>query len=128
RLFPNDTVAILGAVLASLAMPRIYSVAHPAPLALGEALAIAALWMLVESRRDARWHIPLTLTGAALVVTHHLSSYFFVVAALGLVVVRELVWPHRWSYRFPTRELAFLAAFLVGTLAYWFEFPGAFAA
>lgn len=128
RLLPNDTVAILGAVLGSLFMPRIYSVAHPAPLALGEALVIAALWMLVESRRDIRWYLPLTLTAGALVITHHLSSYFFVVSALGLIVLTELVWPRRWSRRFPTRELVFLAAFLAGTLVYWFDYSQSFSA
>jgi hypothetical protein len=126
RLFPNDTVAILGAVLGSLFMPRIYSVAHPAPLALGEALGIAALWMLLETRKDARWYLPLGLTGAALVITHHLSSYFFVVGALGLIVVTELVWPGRWSRAFPVVELGFLAAFLGGAFVYWFDYSGSF--
>jgi hypothetical protein len=126
RLFPNDTVAILGAVLGSLAMPRIYSVAHPAPLAIGEALGIAMLWMLVESRRDVRWYVPLTLTGTALIFTHHLSSYFFVAGAIGLLVVSELVWPRRWSRRFPVRELGFLATFLLGAFAFWFDVPRAY--
>lgn len=128
RLLPNDTVAILGAILGSLLIPRIYSVAHPAPLALGEALVLVTLWMLVESRRDVRWYVPLTITCAALVMTHHLSSYFFVVCALGLIVVTELVWPRRWSVRFPTRELVFLAAFLGGTLVYWFDYSRSFTA
>jgi hypothetical protein len=126
RLVPNDTVAILGAVLGSLFMPRIYSVAHPAPLALGEALGLAALWMLVETRRDARWYLPLGVTGAALVITHHLSSYFFVVGALGLIVLTELLWPGRWSRRFPVVELGFLAAFLGGAFVYWFDYSGSF--
>jgi hypothetical protein len=121
RLVPHDTVAILGATLGSLFMPRMFSVAHPAPLAIGDFFVIAIVWMFLEGRRDVRWYLPLSVTSAALVVTHHLSMYFFLVSAIGLVVLTELVWPRRWSVRFPLREFVFLGVLITGTLAYWFE-------
>ncbi|MCW6167444.1 MAG: hypothetical protein LVQ64_03245, partial [Thermoplasmatales archaeon] len=120
RLFPHDGVALLGAALASVFMPRVFSIAHAAPLALGDFLVVAALWMFVESRRDLRWYLPLSLAGGALIVTHHLSTFFFLLSALGAVVVLELWRPGLWSRRFPTRELAFLAGMSTATLAFWF--------
>jgi len=120
RLYPHDTVALLAAAVASVVMPRMFSIAHPAPLALGDFLCVAALWMLVESRHDVRWYVPLSLVSGALILTHHLSSYFFVVSALGGILLLELWKPGLWSRRFPTRELAFVAAFLTGTFAFWF--------
>ena len=120
RIYPHDTVALLGAALASVAMPRLFSIAHPAPLALGDFLCVAALWMLVESRRDVRWFLPLALSAGALIVTHHLSSYFFAVSALGGIVLLELWHPGLWSRRFPLREFVFLAAFVSATFLFWF--------
>jgi hypothetical protein len=120
RLYPHDTVALLAAAIASVAMPRLFSLAHPAPLALGDFLGVAALWMFVEGRTDRRWYLPLALTGGTLIVTHHLSTYFFVIGALGGVVLLELWRPGLWSRRFPTREFAFLGAFLTVTFVYWF--------
>jgi len=120
RLYPHDTVALVAAGVASLVMPRLFSIAHPAPLALGDFLCVGAVWMLVESRRDVRWYLPLSVTSAALIVTHHLSSYFFVVSALGAVFLLEMWRPGLWSRRFPTRELVFVAAFITGTFAFWF--------
>jgi hypothetical protein len=120
RLYPNDHVALLASALASVAMPRIFSLAHPAPLALGDLLAVSALWMLVESRRDARWFVLLVPTSAALIVTHHLSSYFFALGALGGLVALELWRPGLWSRRFPSREFAFLAGFVTATFGFWF--------
>jgi hypothetical protein len=121
RLWPNDTVAILGAALATVFIPRMFSLAHPAPLALGDFLVVGGLWMFFEGRRDARWYVPLTIVAAALIVTHHLSSYFFAVSAVGLVIVTELAWPRRWSVRFPDRELVFVGAFLLCAFAFWFS-------
>ena len=120
RLYPNDHVALLASAVSSVAMPRMFSLAHPAPLALGDLLVVAALWMFVESRRDARWYVLLVPTCAALIVTHHLSSYFFAVSALGAVVFLELWRPGLWSRRFPSREFAFVALFVTGTFAFWF--------
>jgi len=126
RLYPNDTIAILGAGFATVAMPRLFSLAHPAPLALGDLLVVAGLWMFVEGRRDARWYLPLALSSAALIVTHHLSSYFLLVGVVGGLVLFELWRPGRWSQRFPMRELVFALAFTLGLLAYWFEYATAF--
>jgi hypothetical protein len=120
RLYPHDSVALLAAGIASVAMPRLFSLAHPAPLALGDFLGVAGLWMFVEGRRDARWYVPLTMTGGALIVTHHLSSYFFVVGALGGLFFLEMWRPGLWSRRFPTREFLFLGGFATATFLFWF--------
>lgn len=120
RIYPNDTVAVLAAAIASVVMPRMFTIAHPAPVALGDFLCVAALWMFVESRHDLRWFLPLSLTGGALIVTHHLSSYFFAASALGGLLFLELWRPGLWSRRFPTRELAFVAAFVSATFVFWF--------
>lgn len=120
RLYPHDMVALLAAGLASVAMPRLFSLAHAAPLALGDLLGVAALWMFLETRQDRRWFLPLSLTGGALIITHHLSTYFFVVGALGGLLLLELWRPGLWSRRFPVREFAFLGSFLTVTFLFWF--------
>jgi len=120
RLYPNDTVALLAAAIASVAMPRLFSIAHPAPLALGDFLGVAALWMFLETRRDARWYLPLAVTSGALIVTHHLSTYFFAVAAVGGLLFLELWRPGLWSRRYPARELVYLGGFLTATFVFWF--------
>ncbi|HTS32992.1 MAG TPA: hypothetical protein VMI55_03520 [Thermoplasmata archaeon] len=120
RLYPHDLTALLGASLASVAMPRLFTLAHAAPASLGDLLAVASLWMFLESRREVRWYLPLALTGGALIVTHHLSTYFFVLGALGGLLLLELWRPGLWSHRFPTRELVFLGSFVTATLLFWF--------
>ncbi|MCI4335430.1 MAG: hypothetical protein L3K04_07390 [Thermoplasmata archaeon] len=121
RLWPVDSVAILGAAFAAVMMPRAFSMAHPAPLGPGDLFAVAALWMFVEGRTDARWYAPLAFTGGALILTHHLSAYFFLLGALGGLLLLELWRPLAWSRRFPLREFGFLGAYAGGLLLFWFE-------
>ena len=120
RIVPNRSVALFGAAFAGVLMPRAFSLAHPAPLALGDLFVVAGLWMFVEGRTDRRWYLPLVLLSGALVLTHHLSSYFLLATAFGGFVLLELLRPGAWSARFPRRELLFLAAFGVALDAYWF--------
>ncbi|HZY70555.1 MAG TPA: hypothetical protein VFF67_06230 [Thermoplasmata archaeon] len=126
RMVGHDGVAVLGAALATIAMPRMFTIAHPAPLALGDFLVVAGLWMFVEGRRDLRWYFPLGLAGGALIVTHHLSSYFLLVSALGALVLFEMGRPAAWSRRFPLREFVFLAGFTAVLLAYWLAYTRSF--
>ncbi len=126
RLGVRDSVALLGTALSAVAFPRIFILAHPVPDTLGDFLAVAALWMFVEQRRDVRWIVPLGLTLSTLVVSHHLSSYFFLVVATGMVVGLELLAPRRWSLRFPVREFVILGTFTAGLFSYWVLYASAF--
>ncbi len=127
RLYPSDPVALLGAGLVAVAFPRVFILSHAVPAALGDLLAVSGLWMLVEQRRDPRWWALLLPVSFGLVVTHHLSCYFFLLSALGLVVGVELYAPRRWSRRFPLRELLYLGGFTVGLFAFWLGYAPPFA-
>lgn len=126
RLYPSEPVALIGAALAAVAFPRVFILSHAAPASLGDLLVVAGLWLLVEQRRDPRWLLLLGLDGVGLIVTHHLSSYFFLLSALGLLVGVELYAPHRWSRRFPLREFVFLGGFTSTLLAYWYYYAPPF--
>jgi hypothetical protein len=126
RLFHNDGVALLGAAIAAVVFPRVFIISHPTPDALGDFLAISALWMFVEQRRDVRWFIPLTAVSVALIMSHHLSSFYFLLSAIGIMVGLELVAPRRWSLRFPMREFAFIGGFVATLFAYWGLYATAF--
>lgn len=119
RLYPSDTVALVGAALVAVSFPRLFDISHAAPLSLGDLLCVASLWAFVEQRTDRRWLVVLSLSAGALIITHHLSSYFFFISALGILVLHELFFPGRWAARFPLREFLFLGGFVTVLFAYW---------
>lgn len=126
RFFPKDDWALLGATLAAVAFPRIFSLSHAAPLTLGDFFVVAGVWCFVEQRDDPRWLLPLSLVSGALIITHHFSSYFLFLATLGMLAGTELYSPFRWSRRYPTREFVYLGGFLAALFSYWFLYAPKF--
>lgn len=115
-------VALLAAAFLAGAMPHAYTTSHAAPATLGDLLALAGLLLFLRLRKDPRVLAPLILVSSALIVTHHLSTYFLLVMVLAAVLVRSLVRPFVLTAGVK-RELGFLAFFLVATFAFWISTP-----
>jgi hypothetical protein len=125
RVAKEPRVGLFAAAFLAGAIPHAYTTAHSAPATLGDLFVFANLLLFLRLRTDAKALPPLLLTSGSLVVTHHLSIYFFLLMVLGAVVIGGLVRP--WSGRAGTyRELAFAAVLAAGTVAYWFGYATTF--
>lgn len=125
RVSGEARIALFAAALLAGAIPHVYTTAHAAPATLGDLLVLSGLLLFLRLGRDGRSAVPLLLVTGALIATHHLSLYFFVLMVLGTLLVRGIVRPWRWTAS-SKREVAFAATLLVGTLAYWFGYATAF--
>jgi len=117
----DDRVALFVAAFVAGVMPHVYATSHTAPATLGDLLAFTALLLFVRLRRDPRVMLPLVLVTAALVTTHHLSTYFLVLMVLGTLVLRGLIRPFVWNAA-ARREVGYAGFLLVSTFAYWFGY------
>ena len=118
RLTRDDRVGLVSAAFLAVVMPHVYPTAHAIPGALADPMLAAALLLLWRMRGDRRWLgilVPLT---AAIVVTHHFTTYFLIVAAFFAVLVRVAVRARQTepSWR---REAAYLAFLLAVAFSYW---------
>lgn len=121
----DDRVALFVAAFVAGVMPHVYSTSHTAPATLGDLLAFSGLLLFVRLRRDPRAMVPLVLVTVALVMTHHLSTYFLLLMVLGTLVLRGLLRPFIWNEA--ARRQAFYAALLlVVTFAYWLGYATPF--
>ncbi len=121
----DDRVALFVAAFVAGVMPHVYSTSHTAPATLGDLLAFTGLWLFLRLRRDPRVAIPLVLVTVALVMTHHLSTYFLLLMVLGTIVLRGLLRPFVWSPA--TRRQTYYAAFLIAaTFTYWLGYATPF--
>jgi len=112
---------LLAAAFVAVAMPFAYTASHAAPTTLGGLLVVTALLLFLRLRQDRRAWIPLAILTVALVMTHHLSTYFLIILVLGAILVRGLLRPAAGSPGL-RRDVAYAAFLLTATFAYWFGY------
>src|SRR3990170_4147296 len=109
---------LTAAAFLAVTLPHVYTTAHAIPASLGDLFFATGLLGLLGMRRDARWLLVLVPVTAALVVTHHLSAYFLIVAAalafLLRIAVAARATPRAWK-----REASYLTFLVVASTAYW---------
>ena len=121
----DDRVALFVAAFVAGVMPHVYATSHTAPATMGDLLAFATLLLFLRLRTDSRVGVPLVLVTGALVMTHHLSTYFLVLMVLGSLVLRGLLRPFVWDAG-TRRETAYAGFLLVAVFTYWFGYATPF--
>src|SRR5207247_4135151 len=106
RITKEARFGLFAAAFLAGAIPHAYTTAHAAPATLGDLFVFAGLVLFLRLSADPKALAPLLLVSGALIVTHHLSAYFFLVMVLGAIAIGGLVRP--WSPGAGTiREIAF---------------------
>jgi len=125
RIARDDRIGLFAAAFLAGAIPHAYTTAHAAPATLGDLLALTGLVLFLRLRTDRRAMTPLLLVSGALVFTHHLSLYFFILMVLGAIVIRGLARPWRTDAE-SRRQVAFAVVLIGGTFAFWFGYATTF--
>jgi hypothetical protein len=115
-------IGLLAAAFLAVAMPHAYTTSHTAPASLGDLFAVTGLLLFLRLRRDPRVLVPLVLVASAVILTHHLSTYFLLIMTLAAFLIRNLVRPGGRDAGL-RREVGFLAFFTSATFAFWVETP-----
>jgi hypothetical protein len=116
-LFRKPEVGVLAGALTAVAMPHVFTTSHPMPGSLGDMFLVLSLFLFIGSYYNNKFIPLLVLSSLALIVTHHLSSYFFLIMGLGGLFVLEIL--KKESDNKTTYLWTFLIFFLTALIIYW---------
>lgn len=119
RLF-DRRAGLWAAGVVAVAMPTVFTGSHPMPESLAHGLALLVVYLALDAD-DPRRFAGATVLGLGVVVTHHLTTYFLLLALVGLWAARVAsertsAWPN----------LGLVAAVGLPTVAYWLIVADAF--
>jgi hypothetical protein len=124
-LFRRSEVGVLAGAITAVAMPHVFTTSHPMPGSLGDLFLILSLILFIGSYYNKKFIPLLVLSSLALIVTHHLSSYFFFIMCLGGLFVLEVL--KREGERNTRKLWIYLVFFLTALIFYWSVFAQPFA-
>jgi len=116
ELFGSRRIALLAALILAIDPIHVYQTSHPAPLVMGHLALGLALWLFLRWRRGGPW-LPLLPAVLLLLVSHHLSTYFFILAVAGIAF--GSLFARRSPRKAFARDVAFLGGVLTAAFAYW---------
>jgi len=120
RITLHKLASLLSASFLTFIVPFVYSQSQPKPETLGFFLMISILWMtFMVSKQNWKRFLPLLiLFSGALIITHHLTSFFLILFLLGGYFFSELFKRNTsWNNKF---RLWLYLGFTTATILYWF--------
>lgn len=122
----NRLAAVVAAAFVAVALPHVAATSHTMPGTPGETLALLCLLLHMRALERPKWYLPLIPAFLALLLTHHLSLYFYLLGAFGLWLIHCLVLNPR-ERRAPTMEgVIWFTVMALMTALYWLVFAQPF--
>ena len=89
ELLGDRKKALLSSLLFAVIPFHVYQTSHASPLTLGHFFMMLSIYFFIKFRRDARFIIPLFISTILLIMSHHLTTYFYLVSLIFIVFVEN---------------------------------------
>lgn len=117
---------LIAAAFIAVVMPHVYATSHPMPAAMGDLLFATCLLLFLKWLRNPKFGFLLFPVTLALIVTHHLSTYFLLISLMFGVFLVQLL-RSKTSKEVLMRELTYVLFTAVTVALFWFVAAPGFA-
>ncbi|MFO7677238.1 MAG: hypothetical protein R6V50_02475 [Thermoplasmatota archaeon] len=69
---------------------HVYQTSHASPLTVGHFFMMLSLYLFIRYRKDARFFLPLFISTILLIMSHHLTTYFYLISLVMIVFVENI--------------------------------------
>lgn len=120
ELTNKRSTAVLSGLLISANAIYICQTSHPYPLTLGHSFIMLLFALYFASGRRPWLYYLMFPAGILLLLSHHMSSYMFLIGFAGAVVFGTI--GEKWNRWKAAKGFVFLGFQFIATLAYWYFF------
>lgn len=117
ELLGDRKKALLSSLFLAVIPIHVYQTSQAAPLTIGHFFFMLSLLFFIKSRVSSRYIIPLVLSTSLLILTHHLTMYFFLITIVFIVFI-ENARQNSWTKSF-RNDIIYIIGTSAGTFMYW---------
>jgi len=85
ELIKDRKIAILSALFLAVLPFHVYQLSHAAPLTMGHFFMMFSMYLFVKFRQNLVYVIPLIISTILLIMSHHLTTYFYIISLIFIV-------------------------------------------
>jgi len=116
ELIKRRDIALVSAAFLAVAPFHVYQTSHAAPLTMGHFFMLLSLYLFIRYLKDNRFLLPLLGSTILLIMSHHLTTYFYLISLFGIVLLQSLNTPLRDL----KRQIFYLLTCSCMAFIYWF--------
>jgi len=117
ELTKNRKISLLSALFLAVLPFHVYQTSHASPLTIGHFFMILSMYLFVKYRKNNKYAIPLAISTILLVMSHHLTTYFYLISLVFIIFV-ENVTVKEWTGTFK-KDLLYLFLTSILIFSYW---------
>jgi PKD repeat protein len=108
-------LALLSSLFLSVIPFHVYQTSHAAPLTMGHFFMMLSIFLFVKYMSNKKYLIPLLVSTVFLIMSHHLTTYFYLITIFLIVVMKSV----RVDLRRMHRDVAYVTTASALTFTYW---------
>jgi len=117
QLIDNKKIALLSTIFFCFMPFHVYQTSHASPLTMGHFFIMVSLYFFIRFRQNKKYFFPLLISTILLIMSHHLSTYFYLISLIGIVFV-ENVSVKKWTKTLK-KDIFYIVATSLLIFSYW---------
>ena len=86
----SKKIAIVSSLFLAVLPFHVYQTSHAAPLTMGHFFMMLSMYFFIKSRQKVKFLIPLLISTMLLIMSHHLTTYFYLISLIFIVFVENI--------------------------------------
>jgi len=109
--------ALLASLFLAVLPFHVYQTSHAAPLTIGHFFMMLSLYLFLKYRHNMKYIIPLIFSTVLLVMSHHLTTYFYLISLITIIFIENAT-KRKWT---PTvhRDVGYVLLTSGIVFSYW---------
>jgi len=117
ELVGNKKIALLSSLILAVLPFHVYQTSHASPLTMGHFFMMLSMYFFIKYRQNVKFLIPLLISTMLLIMSHHLTTYFYLVSLIFIVFV-ENASKREWTPSVK-KEVIYILTTSGLTFSYW---------
>ena len=117
ELLKNKKIALLSSLFLAVLPFHVYQLSHSSPLTVGHFFMMVSFYLFIKLRQNTIYSIPLYLSTMLLIMSHHLTSYFYLISIFFIIYI-ENASQKNWTETF-FKDITYLIGTTLLMFSYW---------
>jgi hypothetical protein len=92
-------LALLSSMFLAVIPFHVYQTSHAAPLTMGHFFMMLSIYLFLKYMSNKKYLVPLLISTVFLIMSHHLTTYFFLITIFLIVVIKSMQFDLHKMYR-----------------------------